>query len=48
MNNAESVQFSSAFSDVVVLARELTLKQVKDICVPLIFWIRLLIRERRF
>ncbi len=32
VSNIEAVQFFSSFSDVVVLARELTLKQVEHIC----------------
>lgn len=32
VSNIEAVQFFAAFSDVVVLARELTLKQVEHIC----------------
>ena len=32
VSNIEAVQFFSKFSDVVVLARELTLKQVENIC----------------
>jgi putative protease len=32
VSNIEAVQFFSRFADVVVLARELTLKQVEDIC----------------
>jgi putative protease len=32
VSNIESVQFFSAFADVIVLARELTLKQVEHIC----------------
>jgi len=32
VSNIEAVQFFSRFADVIVLARELTLKQVQDIC----------------
>ena len=32
VSNIEAVQFFARFSDVIVLARELTLKQVEDIC----------------
>lgn len=32
VSNIETVQFFSGFSDVIVLARELTLKQVENIC----------------
>lgn len=32
VSNIEAVQFFSQFSDVIVLARELTLRQVQDIC----------------
>ena len=32
VSNIEAVQFFARFSDVIVLARELTLKQVQDIC----------------
>ncbi|HLF46014.1 MAG TPA: peptidase U32 family protein [Chitinophagaceae bacterium] len=32
VSNIEAVQFFSSFSDVVVLARELTLKQIENIC----------------
>jgi len=35
ITNIEAVKFYSHFADVVVLARELTLKQIKDMCVEI-------------
>ena len=32
VSNYESIEYFSKFADVIVLARELTLKQIKDIC----------------